>query len=392
MQKLFPYWFLLYLFIEPLFLVMCYFLDIERDGTLYKIYVGSIAFLNVVMFYFCNKNKRIDYVLLFLSLIIFALAYYGTSLYYGEPNKYYTGHFLRWGASCVPSVLMGITFVYYEDKSKICKLIPIYVILLIPFIAHASLKGAREFGQFTDEDSGLNYQLISYYSALLFSVSCYYLFVFKDRVIYKIVEIVMYVMTGVSLLICVISGGRGGFVLLCVYLLYYIYMIYREQYLSRSKLIFYILVSLVLFLSIANYFDFWNFAGYKRVVNPLDQQTGRLDDWQEVLVYFYKSPVFGNGLGSDFYTWGFYSHNIFVDFLAETGVLGFCLLCGLFIWTEGKIYKQTLEDQFYIFPMLFAIYGLIMNLFSGYWISAWNNWFAFGIAYGLRCRQIVDSK
>ena len=139
-----------------------------------------------------------------------------------------------------------------------------------------------------------------------------------------------------------------------------------------------------------DYFDLSNCAGFKRVIHPLAQNTGRKDDWIEVLRFFLDSPVYGNGLGSDFYTWGFYSHNIIVDFLAETCIIGLCFFCYVFYWMTKSIYQQTQSNDFYVYVMIIVLYGLVMNCFSGYWISTWQNWFAFGVAFGIRCQNKID--
>lgn len=389
MRRIFPLIFTLFVFVDPIFPLGTYFLGFERDGLLYKLYLSTMSAIMVLAYYFCNRNKKIDYIMLFLYLIIFGVLYYATSLYYGMPNKNHSGHLLRWGVSCVPAVLMGITLSYYKEKCKIIKYLPFAVIILVPVIAFASLRGAREYGQFVDEKSGLSYQLISYYMAQLFAISCYYLFIATNKYYFKILNIVMYVMMAVAGTICVISGGRGGFVLLCVYILFLLYIIYRNGTISKSKLFTLIGVSAILFLILANYYDLWNYAGFKRVINPLAQNTGRKDDWMEVLTYFFNSPIYGNGLGSDYYTWGFYSHNIIVDFLAETGIIGFCFFCYIFFWMEKSIFKQTKSNDFFVFIMIITIYGLVMNCFSGYWISTWQNWFAFGVAFGLRCQRKI---
>lgn len=389
MKKLLPFIFTFFIFAEPAFNLGCHFLGIERDGIVYKCYLASIAATVAAVYYFCNRNKKIDYITLFLFIIIFGLLYYLTSMFYGYPTRFHSAHFLRWVASCVPAVLMGVTLTYSFNKEKINKCLPFIVITLCPFIAFASLRGAQKYGQFTDEESGLNYQLISYYMAQLFAVSCYYLYISANRINNKIINILMYLMMAISGIVCIISGGRGGFVLLCMYLVVLLYIIYKRGYISKTNIFLLVGTSTILFLALANYFDLWDYAGFKRVIHPLAQQTGRKDDWLEVLTYFFNSPIYGNGLGSDFYTWGFYSHNIVVDLLAETGVIGLGLFGYLFFWTIRTIYRQSQVDDFYVLVLIIAMYGLIMNCFSGYWISAWPNWFAFGVAFGLRCQRII---
>ncbi len=323
-RRLFPLWFVIMMFIEPLFLVMCYQFGIEREGSLYKAFLASAFCISVVFYVEClnQRAKRVDGVL-FLGLFAFGLIYYMTSLFYGYIDTFYIGHFLRWGAQCISAVLVGLVISRYKDSYKINYCIPLIVVVLTPFIASASLRGGHELGQYVDEDSGLNYQVISYSMAVLFGTTAYYLFFAKRKFKSKIVNLLMCICLAMQGLICAMSGGRGGFVLLCVIIAALLYCAFKKNQISKTKILFAIFAAILVFLFLANYFNLWDSGGFQRVINPLSQQTGRKDDWQEVMEYFWRSPIIGNGLGSDFYTWGFYSHNILVDFWLKLVLLVF---------------------------------------------------------------------
>lgn len=382
-RKLFPIWFVIMMFIEPLYLVICYQLGIEREGSLYKAFLASCFCVSLFFYLACSSKaeKKADG-LLFFGLTVFGMIYYMTSVFYGYSNFYHTGHFLRWGVQCIPAVLVGLIAARYKESFRINYFIPLIVIVLTPFIAAASLRGGHELGQYKDETSGLNYQLISYFMAVLFGSTAYYLFFAEKKVKFLIVNLIMYACLAMQGLICAMSGGRGGFVLICVLISVLLYFAIKKNQISKKKIILIISLSIIVFLILANVFSLWDSGGFQRVINPLAQQTGRKDDWQEVLGYFWQSPVWGNGLGSDFYTWGFYSHNILVDFLAETGIIGFIILCTAFFKIEMHVFKQALVNNLYIFFCVFALYGLVMNMFSGYWISAYPNWLVLGLAWG----------
>lgn len=389
MQKLFPAIFILFAFIDPIFPIFTFFLGVERDGIIFKLYLSCMALVMVLTSYFYIRDKKIDNITLLLIISVFGTLYCMTSLFYGMPNKLYFGQFLRWSVSCVPAVLMGIALSCYKERDKIIHYLPVAIILFVPVIAFILLKGARQLGQFVDEQSGLNYQLISYYMAQYFAISCYYLFIATSVHRFKIVNLLMFVMMVTAGIICMISGGRGGFILLCVYIMFLLHIIYKNGTISKQDLFILVTSSVLLVCILFYYFDLSNYAGFKRVIHPLAQNTGRKDDWIETLRYFLDSPIYGNGLGSDFYTWGFYSHNIIVDFLAETGIIGLCFFCYVFYWMTKSIYQQIQSNDFYVYIMIIVLYGLIMNCFSGYWISTWQNWFAFGVAFGIRCQNKI---
>lgn len=383
MRRLFPLWFVIMMFIEPIFLVICYQFGFEREGSLFKAFLASCFGVSLIFYLACSSKaeKKVDGTL-FIGLIMFGIIYYMTSLFYGYPNIYHTGHLLRWGAQCIPSVLMGLIAARDKDSYRINYFIPLIVIILTPFIAAASLRGDRELGQYVDETSGLNYQMISYFMAVLFGTTAYYLFFAEKKIRFRIVDIIMYACLAMQGLICAMSGGRGGFVLLCILISVLLYIALKKNQISKRNIILLVSFSIIVFLILANAFNLWDSGGFQRVINPLAQQTGRKDDWQEVLEYFWQSPIWGNGLGSDFYTWGFYSHNMIVDFLAETGIIGCFILCTVFFKMEKHVYKQALSNNLYIFFCVFALYGLIMNMFSGYWVSFYPNWLILGLACG----------
>ena len=383
MKNLFPLWFIIIVFAQPLFLVTCYQLGIAPEGVTFKIYLGGSAIISLLFYSLCTnkKVKSIDNKLLFVY-IIFGMLYYFTSVKYGYANMFHTGHLLRWGAQCVPATLMGLTISRYKNPEKINIYIPFAVIILTPFIASASLRGGHDVGQYVDEASGLNYQVISYYMAILFGTTSYYLFFATEKIKSKLLNYLMYANLIIQVGICAMSGGRGGFILLCIEIIYLIYMAFKKRQISRNKIILMLITSISAFLILASWLNLWSSSGFQRVINPLGQQTGRKDDWEEVITYFLDSPFWGNGFGSDFYTWGFYSHNIIVDFLAEGGAIGCLILITIFYKVEKHIFKSAFKDNLNIFFAIFALYGLILNMFSGYWISTYPNWLIFGITWG----------
>lgn len=382
-DKLFPLWFVIIVFIEPFFLVTSYYLGTGLDGAIFKAYLGGSAIISLLFYYkLTNRTiKSIDNKLL-LIFIIFGMLYYLTSVVYGYENNFHTGHFLRWGAQCVPATLMGLTISRYRCSEKVNTYIPYIVVILTPFIATASLRGAHDEGQYVDESSGLTYQAISYYMAILFGTTAYYLFFASTKIKSRLLDIILYANLIIQAAICAMSGGRGGFILLCIEIPFLLYIAFKKRQISKNKIILMSIISISIFVSLANWLNLWDSGGFQRVINPFSQQVGRKDDWEEVIVYFWESPLFGNGLGSNFYTWGFYSHNIFVDFLAECGIVGFIILTTIFFKVEKNILQSVYNNNINVFFAIFAIYGLVYNMFSGYWVSSYPNWLVLGIVWG----------
>ncbi len=76
--------------------------------------------------------------------------------------------------------------------------------------------------------------------------------------------------------------------------------------------------------------------------------------------------------------------------MAETGIIGFCLFSIIFYKMEKHIYKKAFVDNLYIFFLVFALYGLVLNMFSAYWISTYPNWLILGIFWGSIHLNITD--
>ncbi len=389
-QKLFPFLFVFFIFLEPSYMGLCSLLGIQNDGFILRIYLIIVFSITLLVYRNIKKNSSDNSdINLFLGLVLFAALYLSTSVFYGSIQELYWGHFLRWGAQCVPAVLMGISFINYQEKEKIYKYIPLIIIPLTISIAYISLSNTQDKAQYIDEKTGLNYQLVAYYMAMLFCTSFFYLFICPQKMDSKIVTLVMYGMMIVQSVICTMSGGRGGFVLLVVYIIYMLYLIHKKKIVSTSLFIFVLVFSVLLFYVVAEYMNLWESAGFQRTIHPLDQNTERKDYWNEVLLYFYESPIIGNGLGSDFYTWGFYSHNILIDFLVESGIIGLLFFGLFFIKVEREIFLHSIQNDIIAFISIFAIYGIVMNMFSGYWISTYYHWLILGVYYGLKTREIT---
>ena len=174
------------------------------------------------------------------------------------------------------------------------------------------------------------------------------------------------------------SGGRGGFVLLVVYIVYLAYLMLKYHIVSKSQLIGIVIVSAIGFFILANYLGLFESAGFLRSSQGV-KDNDRFELWAEYLPYIVQSPLIGHGLGGDYFTWGFYSHNIFVDWLVEVGLLGFIILSVVFYRTYKKLLQLTKYNQIFIVILILFVYGVIMNMFSGYWISTNTHWLVFGI-------------
>ena len=118
--------------------------------------------------------------------------------------------------------------------------------------------------------------------------------------------------------------------------------------------------------------------------------NGRLALWNLAIEGFIDEPIWGNGWGSykdiapkSGNTRATNAHNVYLQLLCETGVVGFCIAGTVFVWILVLVWKKTVKttDQKngkYYFLGLYIILamlgqGLIDNsLYYTYWIQAFQ--------------------
>lgn len=118
--------------------------------------------------------------------------------------------------------------------------------------------------------------------------------------------------------------------------------------------------------------------------------NGRLALWNLAIEGFIDEPIWGNGWGSykdiapkSGNTQATNAHNVYLQLLCETGVVGFCIAGTVFVWILILVWKKTVKttDQKngkYYFLGLYIILamlgqGLIDNsLYYTYWIQAFQ--------------------
>ena len=180
---------------------------------------------------------------------------------------------------------------------------------------------------------------------------------------------------------CCMAGGRGGLVLLIVYIVYMSYFLLKQKRISKGRLITLVVSLIAGFWYFANRFNMWNSVGFQRSSSFSDTSSDRTDMWEELWHFVPDNNFLPYGLGGDYYTFGFYTHNVLLDWCIELSVIGAAFMVFLY-WKTYKInFELTKHDGIFVITMILFLYGVVMNLFSGYWITTFPIWMAFGIAY-----------
>lgn len=112
--------------------------------------------------------------------------------------------------------------------------------------------------------------------------------------------------------------------------------------------------------------------------------TERLDIWKDAIRKIEQKPFWGWGYGNVKYGVATMSHNVFLEMLAEGGVIAFGLMLAIFIVTfrQAWLSSDNLALGFFVLVsldlMISAIWGLRISLF------------AFGLVAGATYRKIKD--
>ena len=317
--------------------------------------------------------------------------YFLTGLLYPHTEIYdrYRAALLVFGALCIPSCYVGIRLARGNYNKQMLNLLPLFVILISLAVGTAIVFKSATGSLLNKEDDALNYQTSSYYMAGCFSYCMFFLFFnnqIKKSFSNKIIRIILFALLFLCAIGTILGGGRGAFVYLVLIALYMIYRITKEKGGgAKFKNVLLLLVAAGVLVYLASRFNIIKSAGASRLIERLgtiDEGEARFDSWNDAIRAFYDSPILGHGIGSVWWTVGFYSHNMLADLLAETGLLGTTIvvsvLGNIFIRQSRNSYSGGLD----MFLFLVFLGALVHDAFSGYWISSPKLFLLYGYVYG----------
>lgn len=380
-------------FSYSIYFVIATFLGIPQEGVVFRLYSGILAVVVAFVFFLSiHRIPRRIYIGGLLLCAIIILLYFSTRCFYDEVNNRYTSYFLSMGVRFIPAVLTGMYMLSHDDIMKkveyaLLPFILLYTITLasVAFTANIGVNIAQTFN--TDF---LNYQSISYYSIFAFGFNMY-LIVQCSNSYTRYRRYILIALAILQVIITIMAGGRGAFVLGYVFTLYF-----ALKHITFSKLISYILIGLAVLLTInAILSDNEIFKmGFERIFNFFGNTEAIGTDnrwirWNLAWNAFTKSPVFGHGLGSVFYEVGFYSHNIFTDMLCEGGVVLFLIF--IFVLMKFIRASQILITEDYRNEIIVIVFlcSFVMNSFSGYYLSDTGIWLS--LTYVL-CKNSLNNR
>ena len=360
----------------------------DNSGQMKYLCIGIFAialFLYLPKYVLANLSIRRAHIKLYIwTAIIISLYCLSGLIYSGMPQEY-TSSLLRVGSSCFAASLCGLMLSDSDDGAD-------YLTMLLPFftIALTIIVFVFAFSPFImikDSDYGWNYQSISYCMAYCFVLNAYCL-ITKPTSINNFLAAFRNVMIAVTMFanvyLCLNAGGRGATVLLLLSIVFLCIFSLKRKLISCSRLLILFLIFVGCILIISNYMDLWSSDGFYRVTHMLERNTEeREKSYSDALHFWLSSPIFGYGVGSIWHTVGFYSHNFLTDMLAETGLLGICILGVVLIPAFVRVYLHSKYDSKSLFVIFYFSCDLIMHCFSGYWITSEALWLMLGYSFSI---------
>lgn len=307
---------------------------------------------------------------------------------YGILKSNYLGMLLTLGSGSIPAYLMGILIRKKDKIDEMGKWVPAFaVILAVAGFMVAINPSTATSGGYVMDDSGFDYQALSYAASYGFGLLVYYMKqrstipefnMFKKPIWTKI----FYMCMVLQVITVVLAGGRGGFLVTVIFALYYILLNSKNSLDAIRKIILLVLAMFALF-ALAQYLDIAT-AGYERILNSI--QSGGGDSERDILFdkaieIGNENVVLGTGIGTVFYEVGIYSHNIFSDMYCETGLIGLSAFILFLITFFIKLHKLIKINPHNRLVLILFLCGFIMLLYSNYYPAVPFIWFAFGYVF-----------
>ncbi|WP_236976868.1 O-antigen ligase family protein [Membranihabitans maritimus] len=347
--------------------------DISRFFT---IPVRLILLAGMFQIFRVSRQKMPDFgfvaFLIFSGMYLLRIFYeivFGTTKFY-LPNTEFLLYFLSF--VLLPFYYISRTYFVEIDYRIIIKAILTSCLLLsiLTFYYYGDLIGqvSRITQQIKYGENYISPLALSYCGSLGIGVGSAYIMTNKTTLINKI-------SIGLPIISCLIpfflGASRGSVLALAAPFMFY--FIFSKGSKKRVNFAFITAATVIALIYATTYFGtgvFDRIFGIKEDIKYGGSSVERLNIWKSDINQFLNHPIFGNSLESEYA--GHYSHNILIETLITTGILGFIPFVIFFITTLSKIIKivKTTPEYFWL-PVIF-IQAIIQYMFSGaIWGMSW---------------------
>ena len=366
----------LWLFSSAFLKFVLYFLNIQSSsGQIAIVYIIVAVISAFLCFKHFSRMIPKGFLTVSVLFVFIGISFAITWARFGLSETRFASECKAYFAMAICTLLITI-LVAWRRKNNINLNVIFVAIIILSLISFLSLfKGdSLTSGGYIRDSSGLIYQNVSYYSAHAFGLTLFHITeTRKIKSLSWLYKISCFLLLVVQTSSCILSGGRGGLVLLFVLFIFCVIF-------NMGKKSYKIIVPTAIFLLIIRYTIPWlidtlgiNIKGFSRIMAFLTsdiQKDGRISMYSQAFNLFRENPIIGNGVGSIFKYLSNYSHNFIFDILAETGVVGILFFIILLVLSIRKNYVLYRQGSLFRLLTYIFICGITYNTFSGY---IWTN-------------------
>ena len=332
----------------------------------------------------------ITFLLCFLALLIL------TKISYTDAAGSFDGVFKSFLVRAFPSAIAGLLVGEKKRLSGLDRFIaPIIILVSITLIVTVLRNPSGDITLFIQ--LGIDRQTLSYVASYMICWSAYYWVNFSElKLPYwqrtKLCKLFVLVMAISDLWPLLAGGGRGAIVLLAFFFLYYfLYKIRPFKSINGiTGIVLFVIVAIFLWKIISQISSLA--SGLARILGlfsgTLDRSAlERVKIYSDAIDLFLEHPLLGGGPGYALCRMGIWSHNIFLDLLADVGVIGTSIFVIWFIYCLRTVFKRAKHDRLIEAGFILGMTSFIMLCFSGSYISDGGLWFflTYCIAYNHNC-------
>lgn len=373
----------------------------SENSNSYTLFCAFMFILSFILYFknsiFERKIRLNEILILFMAVIILSLS--GLEYILSQTvNSRYIMTVLYFLCFSISSILAGLYCVEKNIMPKLVKYFDVYNIVAFIVLSSIVMNNFTKNAYF-QSSGAFNYQSISYILGFTGGINFYLVFYGENYPRFKFTQSKVFFMLQILLFIgqfiaCLLSGGRGGFILFVIYIVFTLLTIVRKNQIKKvPKLILIILLIIFSFFVLSNIF-----IGNSLFENSIDRIVSFISpaggiNWEatsqrnivylEAIAMIFKRPLIGYGFWGYLNTafgikWG-YPHNFFLEALLQGGIIYFLFSLILLIICIYKIKKIIAFNTNYEFLSILAIYPVINLMMSGTYVTNSLFWFVLTI-------------
>jgi O-antigen ligase len=184
-----------------------------------------------------------------------------------------------------------------------------------------------------------------------------------------------------------LGASRGS--IFALFLPYVIMFLSSGSFVSNFRLLVIMLLTAAVGVYLSELFGsslIDRFTSMKTDISQGSESAIRLEMWKEALLQFMDNPIFGDAL--EVRVFRFYPHNIILEVLMSTGIVGFIPFLALSIHAFKKTVFIFRNDPANGWIGIVFIQSFIQNMFSGSIYSANWLWMSLGLLYSYEYVQL----